>query len=152
LSLYLDSSALTKLYVEETGSAEVRLATQSSLMRGTSILSRAEVGAALRKGCRTKAFDETSAKRALRAFDHDWNTLVRLRVGEALVKQAAGLAWTHHLRGYDSIHLATAAAWQQALQFEVSMATFDQDLWNAAKAIGLDVFPPDLPAWRKQHS
>jgi predicted nucleic acid-binding protein len=152
LIFYLDASAIVKRYIDETRSAEVRAATQSSATLGTSVLSRAEVAAAIHKGYRSRTIDEAAATEAVRRFERDWPSLVRLRVNEKLVKYAAGLAWTYGLRGYDSVHLASAAAWQQSLQIEVAMATFDLALWNAAGNIGLKAFPPDLPAWRKQRS
>ena len=40
--LYLDSSAIVKQYVVETGSAEVRQAVTESEINGTSVISHAE--------------------------------------------------------------------------------------------------------------
>ena len=59
---------------------------------------------------------------------------------------AANLAWDHGLRGYDTVHLAAASAWQGALGERVTLATFDKQLWSAAESIGLEAYPPDLPA------
>jgi len=64
-----------------------------------------------------------------------------------VVAQADALAWEHGLRGYDAIHLAAAAFWQDALGQPVTMATFDHQLWVAAGRIGLEVCPSDLPTW-----
>src|SRR5262245_33416197 len=41
-------------------------------------------------------------------FAGDWPDLVRVRVTEALVERAAGLAWEHGVRGDDAIQLASA--------------------------------------------
>ena len=79
-------------------------------------------------------------------------SLVRTRVTERLIRHAGTLAWTCRLRGYDAVHLASAAAWQQALGRAVTIATFDRALWTAARTIALDPFPPELPslidAWK----
>ena len=145
--LYLDSSSIVKQYVVEPGSKEVRAAAESAEIMGTSLLSRAEVGAAFKKACRTKAVDEHSAGDALRRFGRDWPSLVRIRVTEKLMQHASSLAWTYDLRGYDSVHLASAAAWRQALERDLTVATYDVAMWMAAGEIGLAVFPPDLPGW-----
>ena len=147
--LYLDSSAIVKVYAVEPGSQGVKAVTAEAEAAGTTVLSRAEVTAALKKACRTKALEETSAALALRRFNKDWPGLIRVRITEGLVQHAGVLAWNHDLKGYDSVHLASAAAWRQALQRDVTLATFDLALWKAAQAIGLETFPPDLPARRK---
>jgi predicted nucleic acid-binding protein len=142
--LYLDSSAIVKQYVVELGSLETQAMTEESEVNGTSVMSRAEVTAALGKAVRMRVLREKDAKLALRNFNRSWPDLVRTRVTERLTKHAASLAWNHNLRGYDAVHLASAAAWQQALGCAVTMATFDRAMWTAAAKIGLSVFPPDL--------
>ena len=143
--LYLDSSAIVKQYVAESGSVEVEAAIEGAQAAGTSVLSRAEVTAALKKGRRTNAFNDNSARVALRRFNADWPRYIRIRITEKLVKHAATIAWDHDLRGYDSVQLASAAAWQQALGRAVTLATFDSALWKAADRIGLIAFPPNFP-------
>ena len=146
--LYLDSSAIVKQYVDETGSAEVRRAVAESETNGTSVISRAEVVATFRKTVRIGILQEKEATRLRRTFDRGWPDLVRTRVTEQLIRHASILAWTYGLRGYDAVHLASAAAWQQALGRDVTVASFDRALWIAARRISLDAFPADLPAMR----
>ena len=86
------------------------------------------------------------AARLRRTFDRGWPDLVRTRITERLILHASELAWAHGLRGYDAVHLASAAAWQQALGRNVTVASFDKALWAAAREISLDAFPGDLPA------
>ena len=143
--LYLDASAIVKQYVSEFGSSDVRAAANESKINGTAVVSRAEVTAAFAKAIRTGVLAEKDAKRAVRNFNRSWPDLVRTRVTERLVKHASTLAWAHGLRGYDAVHLASAAAWQQALGDVVTVATFDRAMWSAAFKIGLKAFPADLP-------
>jgi predicted nucleic acid-binding protein len=63
------------------------------------------------------------------------------RSTEALVERAEGLAWEHGLRGYDAVQLASALSWQESVGEEVLLATFDQQLWEAAKRAGLKPWP-----------
>jgi predicted nucleic acid-binding protein len=60
---------------------------------------------------------------------------------EVLVSRAASLAWDYSLRGYDAAHLASALFWQDMLGESVTVATYDRQLWNAAQATGLTVWP-----------
>jgi hypothetical protein len=60
------------------------------------------------------------------------------------VAQAADLAWQHGLRGYDAVHLAAALTWCRSMESPALLATFDRQLWLAARRSGLAVLPSDL--------
>ena len=148
--LYLDASALVKRYVTEIGSTDVNNAINDAQIVGTSLVSRAEVSAALAKTVRLGILAEESALAALQIFKEEWPSLMRIQVTEMVVALADRLAWTHNLRGYDSIHLASAIVWQESLAKSVTMATFDRQLWLAANNEGLPMFPDDLSAFLHQ--
>lgn len=142
---YLDASALVKRYIVERGSQETIALTAESEMTATSIVSRAEVAAALAKAARTGLVTQDVARNAQRRFVGDWPDLIRARVTEALVERAGGLAWEHGLRGYDAVQLASALTWQESVGEEIVLATFDRQLWEAAKSTGLKAWPEHLP-------
>ena len=71
---------------------------------------------------------------------------MRVPVSEALVARSEALAWEHGLRGYDAIQLASALTWQESVGVEIMLATFNQQLWDAAKRAGLEVCPEQQPA------
>jgi predicted nucleic acid-binding protein len=150
--LYLDASALVKRYVAEVGSAEVSEAVSLAAVTGTAVVSRAEVAAALGKAVRVNALTREAALAALQVFRSDWPDLVRIQVTEMVVARADALAWDHKLRGHDAVQLAAALAWQDALGEQVTLATFDEDLWTAVGSVGLAPCPTDLPtmlqAWK----
>jgi predicted nucleic acid-binding protein len=52
------------------------------------------------------------------------------------VERAEALAWEHGLRGYDAVHLASALTWQESVGEQIVLATFDQQLWEAASERG----------------
>jgi predicted nucleic acid-binding protein len=141
---YLDASALVKRYLVEPRSQETIALTAESEMVATSIVSRAEVSAALAKAVRLGLVTENVARRAQRSFDGDWDDLLRVPVTEALVARAGTLAWDHALRGYDAVQLASALTWQESVGTEVVLATFDQQLWEAAPKAGLKAWPDKL--------
>jgi predicted nucleic acid-binding protein len=142
---YLDASALVKRYLVERGSRETIALTAGAEMTATSIVSRAEVAAAFAKAARTGLVTPDTARKAERQFARDWPDLIRVPVTEALVERADGLAWEHGLRGYDAVQLASALTWQESVGEEIVVATFDQQLWEAAKRTGLQTWPEQLP-------
>ena len=144
--LYLDASALVKRYVAEPGSAEVNEAISKAEVIGTALISRAEVAAALAKAVRMDALTQEDALASLQVFRNEWPDLVRVQVTEIVIARADTLAWEHSLRGYDAVHLAAASLWQDAMSEQVTLSTFDRQLWAAAKRVGLALHPADLPA------
>ena len=134
---YLDASALVKRYLVEPRSQETIALTADCEMVATSIVSRAEVSAALAKAVRLGLVTENLARGAQRSFDGDWEDLLRVPVTEALVDRARTLAWDHALRGYDAVQLASALTWQEAIGTDVVVVTFDTQLWRAAQRAGM---------------
>jgi predicted nucleic acid-binding protein len=144
--LYLDANALVKRYVAEPGSTEIAAIVNQAELVGSALISRAEVAAALAKAVRVGALREGGAWDALKTFRRDWPDIVRLPISEQVVARADNLAWEYGLRGYDAIHLAAAAVWQEALRQGIVLASFDRALWTAGAQIGMRVYPADLPA------
>ena len=142
--LYLDASALVKRYVTELGTKEVLTLTAAAEAVATSLVSRAEVAAALARAVRLGVLDQESGQRAQRRFSRDWADIVRVPVGEALVSRAETLAWAHALRGYDAVQLASALTWQDSIGQDIVLATFDRQLWDAAPQAGVQVWPGKL--------
>jgi predicted nucleic acid-binding protein len=146
VTLYLDTSALVKRYVTEPGSEDIVALTAAAEAVATSLVTRAEVAAALARAVRVGALDNDSGRRAQRRFSREWPTFVRVPITEALVFRAETLAWDHGLRGYDAVHLAAALTWRDAIGRDVVLATFDRQLWDAAPDAGLQPWPERLPS------
>jgi predicted nucleic acid-binding protein len=87
---------------------------------------------------------EQEARRAQRTFAGEWQDIARIPVTEALVARAETLAWDHALRGYDAVQLASALTWQESVGTEIMFATFDRQLWEAARQAGINAWPEDL--------
>jgi predicted nucleic acid-binding protein len=149
---YLDASALAKRYIVERGSRETNALTADAEMTATSIVSRAEVAAAFAKAVRAGVVKNLVARNAQRMFAGDWPDVVRVPVTESLVERAEALAWEHGLRGYDAVHLASALTWQESVGEQIVLATFDQQLWEAAKRAGLKAWPDQVPAQRSREA
>jgi len=139
---YLDASALVKRYVREAGSDDVgQLLAQAEII-GTSLITRAEVAAALARAAGMGLVERDEAEAALLVFRAEWPRLARVQLTEPLIGRADAVAWDYGLRGYNAVHLASAIYWQESLHQAVMLATYDRELWHAGEAAGLLVWPP----------
>jgi uncharacterized protein len=131
LILYLDTSALVKLYAAEEGSDLVRQAVAGSDLIATSLMSCVETRSALARKGRSREVSRATLTKCRGEFDRDWVRLHRLPVDEALVRKAGELAEAHALGALDALHLATADSLQAALRDAVTFACFDSALNGA---------------------
>ncbi len=83
-------------------------------------------------------------RKAQRAFTSQWPDFAKVPVTEALVARAEDLAWDAALRGDDAVQLASALTWQESVGAEVTLATFDRQLWDAGQQVGMRVWPETL--------
>lgn len=73
--VYLDTSSLVKLYVEEDGSSKVAALVRSSEVTSTSLVAYAEARAAFARRFREKAFTPAEHDRIKSFFDKDLEQL-----------------------------------------------------------------------------
>ncbi|KAF5424690.1 MAG: putative protein, contains PIN domain [Candidatus Methanocomedens sp.] len=71
--LYLDTSSLVKLYVEEKDSSKIADLVIASEISATSLIAYAESRSAFARRFREKAFTAREYKRLVNAFNADWN-------------------------------------------------------------------------------
>lgn len=136
MRLYLDTSALVKLFIEETGSEAVFDAVEHSVAQSTHLLSYAEACSAFARVERETGnlgwFEQLRT-----ALDDAWGDLDVITPDEPLTRRAGTLAQRFALRGYDSLHLAAAEACNA--RGAVTFVCFDRRLVAAAQALGLTV-------------
>jgi uncharacterized protein len=135
--LYLDTSALVKLYAREVGSTEVKQAVARADLVATSLVAYVETRSALARKHRLADIDDAALRRHKREFERDWTRLNRLPVDATTIRRAGDLAEQYRLRAYDALHLATADLLQAAIRSAVSFACFDDALNGAAAMLGL---------------
>ena len=143
--LYLDTSALIKRYITEPGSEDVQAWLADAEPASTSIITKAEMGAAITKAIRMNWLTAQQGQTTLKWFRSEWESFGRLPINEATVQRADALACQHNLRGYDAIHLACALTHRDGLGIALKFATYDRALWQAAKDEGLQVLPEAQP-------
>lgn len=142
--VYLDASGLVKLYVDEPGSRDVAELVPRARLLGTAVVTLAEVSAAIARAARRQIIGVDEAEACRRQLLEDWGQLHRIQVTDAVVRRGADVASTFGLRGYDAIHLACALVWQELIGEAVTVATYDGELWEAARGSGLEVWPAPL--------
>jgi len=81
--------------------------------------------------------DSTSLQYAYQDFLGQWQYFTRLMVSPGLIDRAAQLSWDFGLRGYEATHLASALFLHETLDMEIVLATYDRELWMAAKKSAL---------------
>jgi predicted nucleic acid-binding protein len=133
LNLYLDTSSLAKLYVEEEGSDAVRTALLEGDIVATSLVSYAEMASAVYRRLREKRMSKKESRRLLDVFELDWDRFGKIPIDDSLLKRTKKLLSKHPLRALDAVHLAAALHFQEALEEPVTFLTADHRLLKAAR-------------------
>jgi len=137
----LDSSAFVKRYVAEQASDDVLSEIVNAESIATAAVTLAELTSAFARLAKGGAFSLREAEARRAALDEDWQEIIRLPIDDSTVELAARVAWDHQVRGFDAIHLASALKWMEGMGAPVRFATFDRQLWRAARETGLDAWP-----------
>ena len=146
---YVDTSALVKRYVAETGSAWVRrlLAHPAQYVIYTAALAQAEVISALQRRVREGRLERAQARRlGQRVTVHFAQRYQVITITQAIVDQACRALEAHPLRAADAIHLAGALTIRRIAQEQglppPSFVVADTALLTAATAEGFVVENP----------
>jgi uncharacterized protein len=134
VTLFLDTSALIKIYIAEPGSEEIHEKVAAAHEVAVSLVTFAEGRAGLAALLRTKRIAAPAYRQAKLAWDTDWSGLCRVPPTEALCREAGDMAERFGLRGFDSIQLASFAQLARGSGATgVEFRSFDQRLSAAAK-------------------
>lgn len=132
--LYLDSSALTKLYIAEPESALVVNAVNDAKSVAVSVLSLAESSSAIARKLEDGDITEAEERTAYQQLLEEWPTLERFDVSDHLTREASILVRSRGLRGADAVQLATAA-WLARERRGVRVLAFDDAINGAVKGL-----------------
>lgn len=137
MTLYLDTSSLVKLYVDEPGAREVRALVAEAAIVATSVIAYTEARAALARRHRDRALRPKDFSAAKKTFEAEWPTYLAIDATAALCRQAGELAERYRLRAYDSLHLAAyAEVARHAGVDDTRFSSFDKALNGAAQSLG----------------
>lgn len=131
MTLYVDSSALVKRYVEEDDSDVAEAALLGDREWVTANHTFIEIALALHR-----RLDEPQRRIARTAFDRDWSRTYIVALTDAACRRAAEIGFVTGARSLDALHLAAA---EQAGGRSLPFMTFDLRLAHAARSLGFTV-------------
>jgi len=147
----MDSSAVAKRYVMETGSDWVRslCAPTAGNIIGIARITFAEVASVLARKHREGTITQQERDHSLMMFLYDCSEQYQiLEIDRVVVDKAVQLTQRHPLRGYDAVQLAAAAIVNQGLVANglpsPVFVSSDDKLCTAAASEGLVVENPNL--------
>lgn len=137
--VYLDTSDLVKLYVEEIGSEEIKGIILDATVVSTSKVAYAEARSAFARKQKEDGFSIARLRKIVEDFNRDWESYFIIEITDGLIKIAGDIAEKHLLRGFDSIHLASAVILKCKIKSEVYFSSNDAKLNQAARKEGIIV-------------
>jgi uncharacterized protein len=145
--LYLDTSALVKLYVQEQGTEKMLEMAHPDAGNRLVILSlsRIEFRAAVRRRAKLGDIDTVLADELISEFNGHVSSVFQLQpVNEPVMNAASDAIDQHYLRAYDAMQLGGFVALRTSLGEEVQsiFVCADKNLLNAARDQGLPILNP----------
>lgn len=135
---YFDSSAVVKLYVQESGrTAVLRLLRQHEVV--ASAILPIEIRGALRRRADENVIERSrlpGAVKQLAADRRQWNLLV---VSTEILERAEQIIASHSVRTLDAIHIASAQEFGERLRTRVPFISADHRQMEVAVALGFMV-------------
>jgi len=145
-SYYLETSALVKLYVRESGTDKMLRLAQTCGPRKMTVLalSRVEFRAAIRRRERLRDIEAGFGHDLRVRFDRHWEQQFLIQpVTETVLADAVLLIDKHPLRAYDAVQLAGCLVFRTGTEPEpVVFVSADRDLLAAAAHEGVTVLDP----------
>ncbi|HJX64451.1 MAG TPA: type II toxin-antitoxin system VapC family toxin [Polyangia bacterium] len=145
-ALYLDTSALVKLFVEEDGSAQVRTLAHGRAGAAVLLVSRlgyTDAAVSLARMVHLGRLLAADLPHHLGILEKYWEESIQeVDLSEDVLRDARQLAQRFPLRTYDAIHLASARQAKRTLKWfegEVRFLAFDAGLVQAARALGFAI-------------
>ncbi len=138
--LYLDTSALVKRYFAESFSQQVIDKWNESEVIVTSSVAYAETMSTIYRKQKDENLDDEVVQDIVGLFQTDWTSFIRVDVADHLNALIDRLVHAYFLRGFDTVHLASALLVHDRLSHHFFFACFDQRLNQAARIEGLATF------------
>jgi predicted nucleic acid-binding protein len=137
--VYIDTSDLVKLYVDESGSDVIKEIVHKATVISTSKVAYAEARSAFARKQRDDGFSAKVLRKIVEDFNREWESYFLIEVTDGLIRSAGDIAEKHLIRGFDSIHLASAINLKNKIGSEVYFSSNDEKLNQAAEKEGIIV-------------
>lgn len=143
--IFLDSSALVKYYLTESGSTWMRsLVDDPQKIILVSGIALPEVTSALARRQREGFFGKRFLRQSYQSFQEDLRVMFqRIPVEEAILAEAAELTLRHPLKGYDAVQIASALRVKGRFA-DLTFISADLQMLTGAQSEGLQTDNPEL--------
>lgn len=138
MNVYIDTSGLVKLLIEEDGSDHMELLWNEADARWAGLLAYPETRAALAAAARESRVTRAGFDSRKIVLERLWGEIYVIHPTEDIALAAGEHAETFGLRGYDSVHLASALT---VADPSLVFVTWDDELAQGAREAGLLVAP-----------
>jgi len=141
---YLDTGAIVKFYISEIGSETVKEIFDLSDVLATSSIAYVETISTFTRINNEKKMSNSDYRNIISNFKRDWEDLFILKIDNTIIKTAGQFIESYKIKGYDSLHLASAVLLGQRINKIVNFCCWDKKLNEAASKENLSIFKNDL--------
>ncbi|TAN40460.1 MAG: PIN domain-containing protein [Nitrospirae bacterium] len=135
--IYLDTSSLVKLYVQEAHTALVKKWVKEAEIVATCRIAYPETMSAISRRFRQGDLSEKQYDTLTAKFSDEWERFAAIDFNEL---EAGRLVNQYGLRGFDAVHLSAATLLKAGQNnISLSFSSFDEKLNNAASAEGFTI-------------
>jgi predicted nucleic acid-binding protein len=135
--VYLDTSSLVKLYVDEIDSGKIRNFAHNAAAVSTSKIAYAEARAAFERKRKEEEFSPRALRKIVEDLNRDWESYFVIEITDGLIRFAGDIAERYLLRGFDSIHLAPVIHLKNKTNSDIHFSSFDTRLNQSAEKEGI---------------
>lgn len=142
MNVYVDTSAVLKLWIDEPQAEAVRLSLEDATQIASSALARVEASSMLARLVRERRVSTAHSGLMKAEAEFHFSRIRLLEISGETLALAEQLCALHQLKSLDALHLATALILRAVEPVSWVFMTFDLKLSRAAAAEGLNIWPP----------
>jgi predicted nucleic acid-binding protein len=142
MTIYYDSSALLKIYINEENSDFIRQSISKNQLNFISTLSYIEIHSVFSRLVNNTQISQEELSFLKASFNNDFKIFQQISIDNRILKRSAELTYLTNLRTLDSIHLATIEYLKSTSDEEIKFACFDNKLIEGAVSLGINILKP----------
>jgi len=139
---YFDSSSIVKWFFDEPLMEMATEVRDNAEIAVTSHIAFPEMMSAFNRACKEKRCTRSEMDLVRSEFLSIWPDFQKVKLNDMLAHRAGELIFRHNLKGFDSLHLASALLLkEESRQLEIFFSSFDNNLNKAAHKEGFRIHP-----------
>ena len=125
------------MYIEEIDSEKIRDFAHDAAAVSTSKIAYAEARAAFARKQKEDEFSLKVLRKIVEDLNRDWESYFVIEITDGLIRFAGDIAEKYLLRGFDSIHLASAVHLKNKIRADIHFSSYDTRLNQSAEKEGI---------------